>query len=115
MNGFCKLVGIILALALIASVSVNSIAGAATPEGSAGKSRMIADPIRTDAGYISGTLVGEVGKEVRIYRGIPYTAPPLGNLRWRPPQPVSLWSGIRECTVLSKWPPQQFPTLARQL
>ena len=32
---------------------------------------------------------------VRAYKGIPYAAPPLGPLRWCPPQPVSPWSGVR--------------------
>ena len=46
-------------------------------------------------------MVGEPGKEVRVYRGIPYAAPPVGDLRWKPPQPVEPWSGIREATVFS--------------
>jgi para-nitrobenzyl esterase len=61
--------------------------------------------VKTDAGYVSGTVVGEPGSEVRVYRGIPYAAPPLGNLRWKPPQPVAPWSGIRECTAFSCNPP----------
>ena len=57
------------------------------------------DPIKIDTGYIAGTIIGEPGKEIRIYRGVPYAAPPLGNLRWAPPRPAASWPGIRECTV----------------
>ena len=66
-----------------------------------GKKEMKMDPIKTDKGYIAGTIIGEPGKEVRIYRGVPYAAPPLGNLRWAPPLPAAPWPGIRECTVFS--------------
>lgn len=37
-------------------------------------------------------------KNVEIYRGIPYAAPPVGDLRWRAPQNVVAWNGVRECT-----------------
>ena len=62
--------------------------------------------VRTDKGYVSGTLIGEPGKEVSIFRGIPYAAPPVGDLRWKPPQPVVPWEGIRECTQFSAISPQ---------
>ncbi len=51
-------------------------------------------------------MIGEVGKEVHIYRGIPYAAPPIGDLRWKPPQPAAPWNGIRECTPFGKSAPQ---------
>lgn len=68
------------------------------PAISATAANPLIDPIKTDAGYVSGTTIGEVGKEVRIYRGIPYAAPPVKDLRWKPPQPVTPWKGIREAT-----------------
>ena len=42
---------------------------------------LLVDPVKVDAGYVAGTTVGEPGKEVRVYRGFPYAAPPLGGLR----------------------------------
>jgi para-nitrobenzyl esterase len=54
----------------------------------------IDDTVKIDSGLISGTMDGDV----RVFRGIPYAAPPIGDLRWRPPQPVELWEGVRDCT-----------------
>jgi para-nitrobenzyl esterase len=62
--------------------------------------------VKTDKGYISGTLIGEPGKEVSIFRGIPYAAPPVGDLRWKPPQAAARWEGIRECTQFTAISPQ---------
>lgn len=57
--------------------------------------------VKLDTGYISGMVTGEPGKEIRTYRGIPYAAPPVGELRWKPLQPVQPWDGIRECVEYS--------------
>jgi para-nitrobenzyl esterase len=70
------------------------------------ETKALADPVKIDTGYISGTIIGDVNKEVRIYRGIPYAAPPIGDLRWKPPQPAASWTGIRECTAFGKSSPQ---------
>ena len=57
-------------------------------------SAAISDPIRIESGLISGSTNAENG--VRSFKGIPYAAPPLGDLRWRPPQPPTLWDGVRK-------------------
>ena len=66
----------------------------------------LSDPLKIDTGYISGTLIGDVDNPVKAYRGIPYAAPPVGDLRWKPPQPASPWKEIRQCTAFTKTPPQ---------
>ncbi|HEY3441581.1 MAG TPA: carboxylesterase family protein [Paludibaculum sp.] len=44
----------------------------------------------------SGELQGVVDDGVASYKGIPFAAPPVGDLRWRPPQPVAPWAGVRQ-------------------
>lgn len=51
--------------------------------------------VRTKSGTVRGT-VDETG--VFAYRGIPFAQPPVGELRWKPPQPVKAWEGVREAT-----------------
>jgi para-nitrobenzyl esterase len=79
--------------------------------GHIGKEITLMEKVKINTGYITGTVIGESGQEVYIYRGIPYAAPPVGNLRWKPPQPASPWSGIRECTVFCQAAPQSFSSL----
>jgi para-nitrobenzyl esterase len=43
----------------------------------------------------SGVVVGQSDGDVAVFRAIPYVAPPVGPLRWRPPQPLAPWSGER--------------------
>jgi para-nitrobenzyl esterase len=58
-----------------------------------------ADSVRVEQGLLSGTT----GKspDVRVYRGIPFAAPPVGDLRWKPPQPPAAWQGVREAKEFS--------------
>lgn len=48
----------------------------------------------------SGTLAGTTGTspDVRLFAGVPFAAPPVGANRWRPPQPVAPWRGVRDAT-----------------
>ena len=49
------------------------------------------DVVSVDGGKISGTS----NAGVRVFKGIPFAAPPLGELRWRAPQPIVAWSGVK--------------------
>jgi para-nitrobenzyl esterase len=51
--------------------------------------------IQIDAGLVEGV----VGGDVQAFKGIPYAAPPVGELRWREPQPVASWSEVRQATT----------------
>jgi para-nitrobenzyl esterase len=49
------------------------------------------DTVKIDAGQIAGASANGV----RVFKGIPFAAPPTGDLRWKPPQPVAPWEGVR--------------------
>ena len=56
----------------------------------------VENPVLTiEGGQIQGALAENPG--VYVYRGIPYAAPPIGDLRWKEPQPVVGWDSIRIC------------------
>ena len=55
-----------------------------------------------------GLLQGTVEDGLNIYRGVPFAAPPLGNLRWRAPQPALPWQGVRSA---EKFAPQCLQTI----
>jgi para-nitrobenzyl esterase len=61
---------------------------------SLGSTARAADQVRIDSGIVEGTVNSD--SSVRIFRGIPFAAPPVGDLRWRPPQPVQPWTGVRK-------------------
>jgi para-nitrobenzyl esterase len=50
-----------------------------------------AEPVKTANGAVEGTS----DNGLRVYRGVPYAAPPVGDLRWRAPQPAQNWSGVK--------------------
>ncbi len=73
-------------LAVFASLCVVSHAWAQPPA------------VRTDGGLVEGTA--EDG--LTVYRGIPFAAPPTGELRWRAPQPAAKWTGVRKADAFGR-------------
>ena len=49
----------------------------------------------------SGALQGVDAKGLTIYKGVPYAAPPVGEFRWREPQPVRPWTGVRKAVAFA--------------
>ena len=62
----------------------------------------VPDTVRVDGGQIAGTIADGV----RIFKGIPFAAPPTGDLRWKPPQAVIAWSGVKTADTFSPECPQ---------
>jgi para-nitrobenzyl esterase len=58
------------------------------------------------AGTKSGKLEGELKDGVYAFKGVPYAAPPLGDLRWLPPRPVKKWDGVRPAKKYGTISPQ---------
>lgn len=71
----------------------------------------ITDPVRVEQGLLAGTSGSSA--DVRVYRGIPFAAPPVGDLRWKAPQPPAKWQGVRQAAEFSSacWQ-TQYPTAA---
>ena len=58
--------------------------------------------VTIDTGVLAGTSDGSVD----VYKGIPYAAPPVGNLRWMPPAAPAAWSGTRDASAFGAICPQ---------
>ena len=52
------------------------------------------DVVKTASGSLEGT--GRQSSGVREFKGVPFAQPPVGGLRWKEPQPVKPWTGVRE-------------------
>ncbi len=60
-----------------------------------------AEALQVEGGQIANAAPDASG--IRVFKGIPYAAPPVGELRWKAPQPVQPWNGIRS---IAKWGPR---------
>ena len=61
--------------------------------------------IQTENGLVSGYKNGDIS----IFKGIPFAAPPVGDLRWKAPQPAKNWTGVLKCEKFSASPMQRKP------
>jgi len=60
----------------------------------------VSNVVKTQAGAIAGLIVEDGGEKVYLFKGVPYAAPPVGELRWKATQPLKSWDGVRDTT---KW------------
>lgn len=57
-------------------------------------------PVKVEQGLLQGTFTDGLA----VYKGIPFAAPPVGDLRWKAPQPVIKWDGVRQATEYAPAP-----------
>jgi len=69
-----------------------------------GAGAALENQVRVNQGLIEGSFDPNTG--VRTFKGIPFAAPPIGELRWKAPQPVAPWSGVRKTQAYAPGPMQ---------
>lgn len=62
----------------------------------------VLDKVRVEQGLLQGTSE----KEIAVYKGIPFAKPPVGKLRWKAPQPLENWQGVKQATAFAPSPIQ---------
>jgi para-nitrobenzyl esterase len=96
-----------LYLALIALILASAGAAGVGPRVATAAPSADDAPIVTTA---AGAVRGAAAAGVYAFRGLPYAAPPAGNLRWQPPRPPVAWNGVRDATAFAPNCPQSpFP------
>ena len=61
--------------------------------------------VKTKLGLLSGEKIGTIQR----FLGIPFAQPPVGDLRWKAPQPLSPWQGVKSCVAYGPSPMQAEP------
>ncbi len=65
------------------------------------------ESVQTESGLVSGKT--NTNGDVYIFKGIPFAPPPVGELRWKAPQPVAKWIGVKQCDQFGPSPMQNKP------
>src|SRR5690348_11209570 len=86
--------------AALAALTLTAAGATAARAGTATKDD--APVVTTSDGAVRGAAAGTVNE----FLGLPYAAPPTGNLRWRAPQPAAAWTGVRDATTFGPSCPQ---------
>jgi para-nitrobenzyl esterase len=60
-------------------------------------SAAVTEPVKLDAGMVSGAAGNDAA--VRVFKGMPFAAPPVGPLRWKAPQPPAKWDGVKSAVA----------------
>jgi para-nitrobenzyl esterase len=90
---WCKQLGALVAAGLL--IGGAGMARAHSPAASATQSEPGSSLKPIKVKVRSGQLAGRTDGDVASWKAIPYAAPPVGALRWRPPQPIAAWRGVR--------------------
>ena len=62
---------------------------------------------QTQVKATEGVLEGKDLSGITVFKGVPFAAPPVGNLRWKAPQPAAHWNGVREAKEYGPNPMQE--------
>ena len=65
--------------------------------------------VKTETGLVRGTPAAD--PRITAFKGIPFAAPPVGNLRWKAPQPAASWEGVKDCIEFAPISVQNIPGL----
>jgi len=75
--------------------TLRSLAAVGVASATMGAAPAPVDQVRIDSGLLKGAVAGGVVS----FKGVPFAKPPVGELRWRAPQPVAPWAGVRAATA----------------
>ena len=97
MQAIAKLIRINLTLAVLLSIN---LVGCTEKEAgmSAEMNKERVNQVSTEHGMLEGAW-SQADASIGVFRGIPYAQPPVGNLRWRAPQDLAPWTGVRQATT----------------